>query len=107
MTDIKKEIILDLSECMKVLQKEKPDLLDKFGVKEIAIFGSYSRKEENKSSDIDILVDIKKERKTFDNFMELKFYLSSLFPEYKIDLLIKGAIRKELRTKILTEAVYA
>lgn len=39
------------------LKKIKPVLTKKYGVTELALFGSYSRNEETEKSDIDILVN--------------------------------------------------
>ena len=41
----------------EILRCEQAELKKKYKLKEIGIFGSYVRKEENKSSDLDILVD--------------------------------------------------
>jgi predicted nucleotidyltransferase len=62
-----------------ILQERKNYLVEKFGVIEIAIFGSYARGQQSKDSDIDLIVDFKEGWKTFDNYMNLKFYLEELF----------------------------
>jgi hypothetical protein len=56
-----------------ILQERKNYLVEKFGVMEIAIFGSYARGEQKKDSDVDLIVDFKEGCKTFDNYMNLKF----------------------------------
>ncbi|MEO0233311.1 MAG: nucleotidyltransferase domain-containing protein, partial [candidate division WOR-3 bacterium] len=63
------------SDIQVILQERKNYLVEKFGVIEIAIFGSYARGEQRKDSDVDIIVDFKEGYKTFDNYMNLKFYL--------------------------------
>jgi predicted nucleotidyltransferase len=77
-----------------------------FGIKKIGIFGSFVRSLETKMSDIDILVEFYPEEKKFDNYMELKFYLEGLFHR-KVDLVIKEAIKPQLKPIILEEVVYA
>lgn len=67
------------SDIQVILQERKNYLVEKFGVIEIAIFGSYARGEQRKDSDVDIIVDFKEGYKTFDNYMNLKFYLEELF----------------------------
>ncbi len=96
-----------LDKCLKIIQREKSNLRKKFGVKDIAIFGSFARNEIGEESDIDIMVELEKQNKTFDNFMELKFYLNSLFPNKKIDLVLKDAIREEIKSQIFRDAVHA
>jgi len=52
------------------------------------------------------LVTFKKGEETFDHYMDCKFYLEDLFGR-KVDLVMKGAIKKRLRPYILGEVVYA
>jgi predicted nucleotidyltransferase len=88
-----------------ILQERKNYLAEKFGVIEIAIFGSYARGEQRKDSDVDLIVDFKEGWKTFDNYMNLKFYLEELFGK-KVDLVIKSAINPRIKPFIIEEAIY-
>jgi len=88
-----------------ILQERKNYLAEKFGVIEIAIFGSYARGEQRKDSDVDLIVDFKEGWKTFDNYMDLKFYLEELFGK-KVDLVIKSAINSRVKPFIIEEAIY-
>lgn len=63
-------------EDIKRLIKEHKDVLVKYSVKSIALFGSYVRNEQKKSSDIDFLVEF--EKPTYDNFINLVFSLEDL-----------------------------
>jgi hypothetical protein len=90
-------------DILKILTEQKQYLVQNFGVEEIALFGSYARGEENEESDIDILVQFKEGYKTFDNYMDLKFYLEELFGK-TVDLVIKSAIKPRLKPYILEEA---
>lgn len=69
--------------------RENRDILKKYKVKRIGLFGSYVRGGQKKRSDIDFLVDF--EETTFDNFMSLAFYLEDLFGR-KVDLITKGSL---------------
>jgi predicted nucleotidyltransferase len=89
----------------KILEDNKDILKHKFKVIEIGIFGSYVRGEETFTSDIDILVDFEKEGKTFDNYIELKYFLEELLG-IKVDLVMKGALKQELKDIILQETIY-
>jgi predicted nucleotidyltransferase len=95
-----------LKKILEILKNNKGVFSEKFGVTDIAVFGSYVRNEQKGKSDIDIFVELKSEYKTFDNYMELKFYLEKITSK-KIDLVIKESIRKELKPVILKEAVHA
>lgn len=55
------EIILEMLENNK-------NKIGQYGVKRIGLFGSYCKNEQKKESDIDILVEFKKGKKTFDNY---------------------------------------
>ncbi len=92
-------------ELIEKLRKSFPKIRERFKVKEIGIFGSQIKGKAKKGSDIDILVEFEKGYKTFDNYMELKFYLEELFG-CKVDLVIKSAIRDELKSEILSQVIY-
>lgn len=79
------------------------DKIKSFGVKEIGVFGSVVRDEATEKSDIDILVDF--EKKTFDSYMGLLFFLEDLL-ETKVDLVMKTAIKPIIRDNILSETIY-
>lgn len=94
-----------INEVLKVLKHRYMNLREKYKVKELGIFGSYVRNEQNRVSDIDILVDFEKEGLTFDNYMELKFYLEKVFA-VPVDLVIKDSIKKHFKPFILKEIIY-
>jgi len=86
--------------------EENTATIKKFGVKRIGLFGSYLRKEQKPTSDIDILVEFEKGKVTFDNYMDLKFFLEDLF-ECKVDLVMKDAIKPDLKPYIMGSVKYA
>ncbi|MBS4039960.1 MAG: nucleotidyltransferase family protein [Flavobacteriales bacterium] len=69
--------------------------IESFHVSKIALFGSFVRDEQHSNSDIDILVEFEKKFETFDNYMDLKFYLEDLF-DRKVDLVIISSIKPTL-----------
>lgn len=95
---------MDGKDIISFLDKHKEEL-EKYGVKNIGLFGSYAKNKNDENSDIDILVEFKEGNKTFDNYMDLKFYLEDTFNK-KIDLVIDENIKKELRDDILGSARY-
>lgn len=68
---------------IEILKKHKDVIQKKYTVKKIGIFGSYAKGTQKKSSDIDILVEL--ETPTYNNFIDLAFYLEELSGK-KIDL---------------------
>jgi predicted nucleotidyltransferase len=91
-----------------VLQKieENRQIIKKYGVKKIGLFGSFARGEQHHRSDIDILVKFEKGEKTFDNYMDLKFFLEDLF-NCKVDLVIEETVKPRLKPYILESVKYA
>lgn len=77
-----------------------------YGVRRIGLFGSYSRGEQTETSDMDILVEFEDDEKTFDNYMDLKFFLEDLFG-LKVDLVMEGTIKPDLLPYILGSVKYA
>lgn len=77
-----------------------------FKVKKVGFFGSFAHSKQHAMSDIDIHVEFERGCKTFDNYMDLKFFLGRLFGR-KVDLVIKDALKTRIRSKVLSEVKYA
>lgn len=73
---------------LETLRGQK-EILKKYGVKRIGLFGSFVRGEQKEYSDIDFLVEF--EKPSFDNFMDLAFYLEDLFGK-KVELITNGSL---------------
>jgi len=97
--------MLTAKEILKLIQQNK-ERIRRYGVKRIGLFGSYLKGEQKEDSDIDILVEFEKGKKTFDNYMELKFFLEDLFKR-KIDLVIAESVKPELKKYIMESVRYA
>jgi len=93
-------------DVVRTLREHKPVVRQKFGVKRIGIFGSFVRGEEREDSDLDVLVVFEEGQKTFDNYMDLKFYLEDLFGR-EVDLVTEKALKRQLKDIIMKEVVYA
>ena len=91
------------------LSKKQRDIINNYfrarPVLKAYLFGSFVRGEANDRSDIDILVEFQSGSKTFDNYMNLKFYLEDLL-QATVDLVIKQSVRKELKDRIISGAIY-
>lgn len=85
------------------LKELKPLLLQKYNVEKIGYFGSYSRNEQNKFSDIDILVSFKKPLGW--EFFDLQEFLENQL-NIKVDLVSEKAIKEQLRQIILNSVRY-
>lgn len=87
---------------MNELEKHREDIC-KYGVKKIGLFGSFLRNEQKRGSDIDIIVGF--DNVTFKKYIQLKFFLESLFGK-DVDLVIEKNLRPELKY-IKKEVEYA
>jgi len=91
-------------DVLRLLTSVKPELTRRFGVVDLALFGSLARDMARSDSDVDILV-------TFDGaatsarYFGLQFYLEDLLGR-PVDLVTDKALRQELRPFIEREAVH-
>ncbi len=94
-----------LEEIEAILRKHKEELRERFGVRSIAIFGSYARGEETDLSDVDILVEF--ERPIGWEIVDLRDYLEELLG-VPVDVITKNAAmsRKGLWEHIREDLVY-
>lgn len=90
----------DILHQLKVL---KPKLYNDYSVKNIGLFGSFSRDMNSDDSDIDLVVEL--ERPIGWKFLTLEIYLESIFNR-KVDLVTKKAIKSQLKDQILDEVKY-
>lgn len=89
---------------IELLKSVKPELVERFGIARIAIFGSVARNEANKGSDVDILVSFS-EKVNSKNFFGLQFYLEDQL-HTQIDLVTENSVRDELKPHITKDAIY-
>lgn len=92
-------------EALSILKEREKEIKKRFGLKKIGIFGSAARGEIEKDSDIDILVDFLEGFETFDNFMELAFYLEDLFVR-KVDIITPQGMSKHMLPHIEREVIW-
>ncbi len=76
------------------------------GVKRIGLFGSFVRQEQSPESDVDLLVEFEPDRKTFDAFMELSFFLEEIL-QRRVELVTLESLSPHLGPHILKEVEYA
>ena len=84
-------------EILAVLQQNR-DTLRGFGVRRLALFGSYARGEQTATSDLDFVVELAE--RSFDSFMGLKLFLEDLFGR-PVDLVLEHTIKPRLRPHIM------
>jgi len=101
-----KQAVKSVEEIKAILKEHKAEVIQKYRVSELGIFGSFVRGEQKKRSDIDILVEFKeKDIPGLIKLCEMERYLQRLLGK-KVDVVIKSGIRPELKKGILKEVVY-
>ena len=85
------------------LEAIKPVLKQIYKVETIGIFGSYSRGEQTKKSDLDILVSFSESIGIY-KFVEVEEFISSKLG-VRIDLVQKGALLPMIKDQILNETM--
>jgi predicted nucleotidyltransferase len=94
----------DKQALLKQLHNHR-DQIKKFGVKNLGLFGSFVKDTVNNESDIDLLIDFHEDKKTFDNFINLSFYLEEIFNR-KVELVTPQSLSKYSGHRILNEVEY-
>ena len=73
------------------------------GVASLSVFGSFVRGEQRTDSDVDMLVEFKEGKKTFDNFMSLSFLLEDVLGR-RVELVTRKSLSRHCGPRILREA---
>jgi len=94
---------MEKQQALDALSQIKPELIKRFGVTHLALFGSTVRGEAKEGSDIDIII-------SFDGPASSKQYFGAQFLledelGLLIDLVTEKALRPELKVYIENEAI--
>jgi predicted nucleotidyltransferase len=92
------------AQVLEQLALSKPTLVARFGVTNLALFGSTVRDAARVDSDIDILVSFDGPA-TSERYFGVQFFLEDLLGR-PVDLVTDRALRPELRPFIEKEAVH-
>ena len=91
-------------EILDLLSRHKPELAKRYGVRDLALFGSSARDTAREDSDIDILVSFDGPA-TSRRYFGVQFYLEDLLGR-PVDLVTDKALRPELRPYVEREAIH-
>ena len=94
---------MNRDEVLGLLREHKETLTQRFGVVELALFGSVARDRAEEESDVDILVRFDGPA-TSKRFFGVQFYIEDLLGR-PVDLVTSKALRKELRPFVEREAI--
>ena len=90
-------------DVIETLRKHGREIRERYGVRRIGVFGSFVRGDQKEESDIDVLVEF--DEPTFDNFMNLSFYLEELFGR-KVDLVTTKGLSPYIRPIVEKEVIW-
>ena len=94
---------MNRDEILNVLRAHKAVLAQRFGVTELALFGSFARDQATDDSDVDILVRFDKSA-TSEAFFGTQVYLEDLLGR-PVDLATNRDLRVEIRLYVEREIV--
>ena len=95
---------MNRQEILDLLSRHKPELARRYGVRDLALFGSSARDTAREDSDIDILVSFDGPA-TSCRYFGVQFYLEDLLGR-SVDLVSDKALRSELRPCVEREAMH-
>ena len=95
---------MNRQEILDLLSRHKPELARRYGVCDLALFGSSARDTAREDSDIDILVSFDGPA-TSRRYFGVQFYLEDLLGR-PVDLVSDKALRPELRPYVEREAIH-
>ena len=91
-------------EVLKILRAHRGILAERFGVAELAIFGSFARDEAGEDSDLDVLVRFEG-RATSRGYFGAQFYIEDLLGR-PVDLATEKELRAEIRPYVERDIVH-
>ena len=92
-----------LQDIKASLSEHKLHLFKEYPIKSMAIFGSYSRKEQNEKSDLDIMVEFYD--KIGIRFVDLAYEIEDIVG-MKVDLVSKNGIKEKYLKSIDSDLIY-
>lgn len=97
--------ISSIEDIVAYLKNNKKFFYERFGVTRMGIFGSFVREDQTSLSDIDMVVEIEKNRKNIHSFLEIKRFLEKELAR-EIDLGFEHSLKPIVREKIKGQIIY-
>ena len=94
---------MNRDEVLNVLRAHKPILSQRFGVRELALFGSFARDQATDTSDVDILVQFDAPL-NWQRYFGAQGYLEDLLGR-RVDLATDQDLRVEIRPYVEREVI--
>ncbi|MGI6784168.1 MAG: nucleotidyltransferase family protein [Aminivibrio sp.] len=91
------------AEILEFLRLHRRHFEENYSVRRIGLFGSVLRGTVGDTSDVDILVEFS--TPTFDNYMDLKFFLEEHI-KMPVDLVLADSLKPRIKPIVLQETSY-
>ena len=98
---------MNRNQVLKIIEDHRETLARDFGVKSLALFGSFVRNEATPTSDVDLLVEFDGRPVGLFHLSRTQLYLEIILGGAKVDLVLREGIKPALKERILREAIYA
>lgn len=91
-------------DALRILTAAGPEIVSRFGVKQLRLFGSTARDEAREDSDVDILVEFEGPA-TFDGYFSLLHYLEERLG-CGVDLVTEKGLKERVRPFVEKDAIH-
>jgi len=81
------------------------EVIKSFGVAKLGVFGSFITGKQKNESDVDFLVEFYPNQKSYDNYIDLSYYLEGLLGR-KVELVTPQSLSKYIGPHILNQTEY-
>lgn len=90
-------------EVLSKLQAQQKDLVERYQIASLSVFGSVARNEAHADSDVDLLVEFAQPVGLFQ-FIELQQHLETILGS-KVDLGTPRSLKPRFKARVLEEAI--
>lgn len=95
---------MNTSDVIDILRKFKANFADKYGIMTLGLFGSFARKQQKETSDLDVVVTLKEA--DFFTLVAIQEELEKL-TNYKVDVVnFRDSLRGSFKANILKDAIF-
>jgi uncharacterized protein len=95
--------VLPVSRYLNRLREHRDDLMERYGIRSLGVFGSCVRNEQHEGSDVDVLVSFTSPPGLL-KLVELQEELSELLGT-PVDLVVRSELKPHIGRRILAEVV--
>ena len=91
-------MIKSKDDIRRIIAENRVSIIN-YGAKSIGLFGSFQNGTQTAESDVDLIIEFDSDKKNFDNFINLAYYLEELFNR-RVELITPESISKHIKPHI-------